>query len=129
MSRGGLVGAVVYAKDPRRLATFYAAVAGIGPQADHDGYTVLGEGPGRLILVRIRDQVADRIVITTPPERRESTPIKLLLRVDDLARAREQAHKLGGALAATESEWNFEGARVCDGHDPEGNVFQLHQGA
>jgi hypothetical protein len=26
-----------------------------------------------------------------------------------------------------EREWRFEDAKVCDGHDPEGNVFQLRQ--
>jgi hypothetical protein len=28
---------------------------------------------------------------------------------------------------AVEREWEFEGAKVCDGHDPEGNVFQIRQ--
>ena len=35
------------------------------------------------------------------------------------------AAELGGAV--NEREWEFEGAKVCDGHDPEGNVFQLRQ--
>jgi hypothetical protein len=30
-------------------------------------------------------------------------------------------------MNAVEREWEFEGAKVCDGHDPEGNVFQLRQ--
>jgi hypothetical protein len=30
-------------------------------------------------------------------------------------------------LNPPDAEWLFEGSRVCDGHDPEGNVFQLRQ--
>jgi hypothetical protein len=30
-------------------------------------------------------------------------------------------------MKAAEGEWEFEGAKVCDGYDPEGNVFQLRQ--
>jgi hypothetical protein len=30
-------------------------------------------------------------------------------------------------MNAADREWEFEGAKVCDGHDPEGNVFQLRQ--
>ncbi len=126
MSQNGLSGAVIYAKDPLRLAAFYASVATIAQRSDHDGYSVVGDGPGRLIFVRIPDHIASRIEITTPPERRENTPIKLLLRVDDLASARERAQAQGGALAPADREWIFENDRVCDGHDPEGNVFQLH---
>jgi len=30
-------------------------------------------------------------------------------------------------MNAVERKWEFEGAKVCDGHDPEGNIFQLRQ--
>jgi len=30
-------------------------------------------------------------------------------------------------MNAIAREWEFEGARVCDGCDPEGNVFQIRQ--
>ena len=31
-------------------------------------------------------------------------------------------------MNAVEREWEFEGAKVCDGCDPEGNVFQIRAG-
>jgi hypothetical protein len=30
-------------------------------------------------------------------------------------------------LNPIEREWAFQGARICDGVDPEGNVFQVRQ--
>ena len=47
--------------------------------------------------------------------------------VEDIAHARNRAAERGGAMKAVEREWEFERARVCDGYDPEGNVFQLRQ--
>ena len=32
---------------------------------------------------------------------------------------------LGGELNANEKEWEFDKHRVCDGYDPEGNIFQI----
>jgi len=32
-------------------------------------------------------------------------------------------------VAAVEREWTYRGRRVCDGHDPEGNVFQAAEPA
>jgi len=47
--------------------------------------------------------------------------------VPSIAASRETAAKLGGELNPPEREWEFDQAKVCDGHDPEGNVFQLRQ--
>jgi predicted enzyme related to lactoylglutathione lyase len=55
------------------------------------------------------------------------TPLKLVFSVVDIAQARERAAELGGAVSPVAREWEFEGARLCDGHDPEGNIFQLRQ--
>jgi hypothetical protein len=30
-------------------------------------------------------------------------------------------------MNAVDREWELEGAKVCDGCDPEGNVFQIRQ--
>jgi predicted enzyme related to lactoylglutathione lyase len=66
-------------------------------------------------------------VITRPPERRTETPIKLVFATDRIARVRERAAALGGALSPPEHEWVWNGQRSCDGHDPEGNVLQFRQ--
>jgi len=127
MTQLGLIGAVLYARDLDRLVEFYASVAGIEPQTVEKGFATLGAGPTQFVIVRIPKRIADTIEIATPPEPREDTPLKLVFSVEDIARARERAAELGGAVNAMEREWEFEGARVRDGHDPEGNIFQLRQ--
>lgn len=47
--------------------------------------------------------------------------------VPDLAAARRVARELGGALKSVDDEWRFQDSIVCDGYDPEGNIFQLRQ--
>jgi glyoxalase superfamily protein len=127
MTHRGLIGAVLYAKDLGRLVEFYAAVAGVEPQAIEKSFAVLGAVPSQFVIVRVPDRIADEIEIAAPPELREATPLKLVFAVEDIAHARGRAAELGGAVNAVEREWDFQGARVCDGHDPEGNVFQLRQ--
>ena len=83
--------------------------------------------PSQFLIVRTPKRFAETIDIVTPPEPREDTPIKLVFGVKDIAYARDRAADLGGALKALEREWDFEGVKVCDGHDPEGNIFQLRQ--
>jgi predicted enzyme related to lactoylglutathione lyase len=127
MTHRGLMGAVLYAKDLDRLVEFYSAVAGTEPQSIEKGFAILGSGPSQFVIVRIAKGLADTIDIATPPEPREDTALKLVFGVEDIARARGRAAELGGVINAAESEWKFQGAKVCDGYDPEGNVFQLRQ--
>ena len=51
--------------------------------------------------------------------------MKPLLPVASLDEARAAAASLGGIVDGVEREWDWRGATVVDGHDPEGNVFQL----
>jgi predicted enzyme related to lactoylglutathione lyase len=127
MTQRGLMGAVLYAKNLDRVVEFYSSVAGIEPQSIEKGFAILGAGPSQFIIVRVPKRIADTIDIATPPEPREGTPLKLVFGVEDIAHARDRAAELGGAINAAQREWEFEGAKVCDGYDPEGNVFQLRQ--
>jgi predicted enzyme related to lactoylglutathione lyase len=127
MIHRGLTGAVLYAKDLQRLVEFYSAVTCLDVQSVQRGFAILGQPPSQLVIVRIPKRIADSIDISTPPERRDDTPIKLVFSVEDVASVRNRAAERGGAMNAVEREWEFEGVRVCDGHDPEGNVFQIRQ--
>jgi predicted enzyme related to lactoylglutathione lyase len=127
MTHAGLIGAILYAKDFGRLVEFYASVAGIEPQGVEKGFATFGSGPAQFVIVRIPKRIADTIDIDTPPQPREDAALKLVFAVEDIAHARDRAAELGGAINAMEREWEFEGAGVCDGHDPEGNIFQLRQ--
>ena len=120
-------GAIVYAKDIHQLARFYAAVADMEVMHEVDDHVVLESETCELVIVAIPATVASRIVITTPPEKRESTAFKLVFAVPSLADARATAKLNGGEIYPSGKEWNFQGLRVCDGFDPEGNVIQLRE--
>jgi predicted enzyme related to lactoylglutathione lyase len=127
MTHRGLIGAVLYAKDLQRLVEFYSNVASLDIQSTQEGFAILGRESLQLVIVRIPKRIADSIDISTPPERREDAPIKLVFSVEDIAIVRNRVAERGGAMNGVEREWEFGGAKVCDGHDPEGNVFQVRQ--
>jgi catechol-2,3-dioxygenase len=117
-------GAIVHAKDIGRLARFYADVARLEIVHEVADHVVLESETWELVVVAIPAAAAARIVITTPPARRANTAFKLAFLVDSLAEARIAARATGGELDAPDKEWDFQGLRVCDGCDPEGNVIQ-----
>lgn len=120
-------GAIVYAKDIARLARFYAAVADLEIVHEVADHVVLESESYELVVVAIPAASAVRIVISTPPARRENTAFKLSFAVDSLAEARAAATAAGGELDPPEKEWDFQGLRVCDGCDPEGNMIQVRE--
>lgn len=119
--------AVLYAVDIRKMAAFYAGLAGFAVSQEDNDHVLL-ESPGfQLAIVRIPDAIASTLALSDPPARRTNTPIKLVFFVGSIEAAREQAGALGGTLDAPDGMWRFQGGAVCDGHDPEGNVFQLRE--
>jgi len=120
--------AVLYAKDLDRVAAFYAGVlslAKIDAARDDFVYLQSEDGSMELTVVAAPAAVADRIIIIDPVVRRETTPVKLSFAVADLVAARQQAGERGGRVDGPGTEWTWRGMVHCDGHDPEGNVFQL----
>ncbi len=128
MSHRPKPGAVIYAKDITSLARFYAELLSMAVVHLEPGHTVLESSDLQLVLHGLPQHIADSFVIASPPERRSDTAIKLFFPVEDLAQARATAARLGGALNDPDQEWEARGVRVCDGHDPEGNVLQLRVG-
>lgn len=121
--------AVLYATQVARVSAFYAALAGLECTQVEADHSVL-ESPGfQLVVVAIPAPIAATIELTTPPVRREDTPVKLVFPVPSLAAARVAAAGLGGVVDPVEREWTFQASRVCDGHDPEGNVVQSRETA
>ena len=119
--------AVIYVKQLATLRRFYQATTGLALVQEADGHVVLASPAFELVLVAMPAAIADTIHIASPPLRREDTPIKLVFVVDSLARIRDLAATLGGELNPAGQECIFGGQRVCDGHDPEGNVLQFRQ--
>jgi len=120
-------GAVLYVKDVERVAAYYAAVLGLQPGDRDDDHVVLESPQSQLVVLRIPKAIAASIEIAVPPVRRTRTPVKLVFFVPSLAAARVSAGAFGGVVDPVETEWMFQGFKVCDGHDPEGNVIQLRE--
>jgi hypothetical protein len=125
------LGAVVYVLDLDRAVEFYRLTTNWTVLQRESSFVTLQSPSERvatvLTLVQIPEAIAAEITLEDPPQRREETPIKLSFAVDDLAAVRELAPVLGGVVDAAETEWVFGSVRVCDGHDPEGNVVQFRQ--
>lgn len=118
-------GAVVYAKDISKVSAFYAGAAGLVAIRSAEDHIVLESAGFQLVVVAFPARLAASIHIDVPPRPREDTAIKLVLPVESMAEARAAAASLGGRLNPPEREWTFHDSRVCDGHDPEGNVVQF----
>jgi len=120
-------GAVIFAKDIRRVAAFYEHLCALAVVDAHSDHIVLESGAVQLVIHGIPLRIAQDIHITQPPAVREETPIKLFFPVASLAEARALAAQWGGQLLPAGREWEARGFRACDGHDPEGNVVQFRQ--
>ncbi len=127
MSSKPQAGAVLFAKDVRCLASFYEAVTGLRPRTVETDHVVLESPAFQLVIHAIPQPIAKGIQIAVPAAPRADTPIKLVFFVGDLAASRRAANQMQGLVKAASAEWQFEDSVVCDGHDPEGNVFQLRQ--
>jgi predicted enzyme related to lactoylglutathione lyase len=122
-------GAVLYAKDMRRVARFYAGLTGLTVVRTDDDHVLLESGSFQLVVLSIPKNLAASITIEDPPRRRTDTAVKLVFVVPDLAAARAAAAGLGGGLNPVDRQWRFDDTIVCDGVDPEGNVVQFRQPA
>jgi len=118
---------VIFAKDIIKLANFYRAIAEMLEMHRDKDHVVLDEDGFQLVIHCIPKRIAATITITDPPLVREGTPIKICLPVSAIESSRVKAAELGGWVGPKSQEWEARGFRACDGHDPEGNVFQVRE--
>lgn len=119
--------AVLYAKDVARLRPFYENVLELEVETTASDHVILASPAFRLFIVAIPAHIASSIQIGEPPALRSESPTKLVFSTRSIAGARATARGYGGDVLPAEREWEFEGNRLCDGNDPEGNVFQLRE--
>ncbi len=105
-------GAVVYAKNVSTLCAFYSGVTGLRVTHTEPDHVVLESHGFQLVVVAVPAHLAASIHVSSPPQRREETAIKLVLPVPSIAAARTAALSLGGELNVAEREWEFQGCRV-----------------
>jgi hypothetical protein len=119
---------VLYAKDHATMQEFYQGVFRLEIEQSELDRVVLGSSTSQLVIVQVPASLASQILIADPPVRRKQTPVKLVYDVESISAARGAVLNLRGGIDPVESEWIFQGHRVCDGHDQEGNVVQFQQG-
>ena len=120
-------GAVLYAKNLAPVKPFYEAVLSLNVEHADNDYVVLASPAFQLVILKVPEHIASSIEIESPPRRRTEAPIKLVFEIPSISTARAIAQLHGGELLPAEREWNFQGYRVCDGQDPEGNIVQFRQ--
>jgi hypothetical protein len=82
-----------------------------------------------MVVHRIPRDWAAPADVGAPPVRRATAPFKPVFFVPSLVGARVAVEAHGGVMNSPDKEWSFNGARVCDGLDPEGNVIQFRESA
>ena len=122
-------GAVLYAKDINRVAAFYSAVLGLEEEARDVDHVVLESPAFQLVVLQIPSDIASTIEITVPPMRRAMAAVKPVFFVSSMADVRTSVKAFGGVMNSSDKEWSFQGFKVCDGLDPEGNVIQFREHA
>jgi predicted enzyme related to lactoylglutathione lyase len=127
MSDEPRAGAVLYAKDMERVVAFYAEVLGFETAGRDEEHVRLESPAFQLVVLRMPRRIASTIQIAVPPVRRANTAVKLVFFVPSIATVRASAPALGGVLNGAGKEWVFNGCKVCDGLDPEGNVIQFRE--
>lgn len=124
MSGPARAGLSIYAKDQQRLAGFYETILGMSRIHESTEVAVLQSPDIQLVVHRIPQNRSVGIVIDTPPQLRDSA-LKFFFTVPSIAAARSAARELGGDIAF--EQWQGSSFVVCNGHDPEGNVFHVRE--
>lgn len=111
---------LLFAKDLPRMSAFYGGSLGMieVEGTSSDTYVEFHAGDARLALHAIPPEISSQFEVTSPPQPREDTPVKLIFAVDDLQAECERLRTLG--VPFTLRPWG-----AADVIDPEGNIFQL----
>jgi catechol 2,3-dioxygenase-like lactoylglutathione lyase family enzyme len=119
---------MLYAKDLKKMVTFYRDVLGFGiipSRFDPEEFIVLDAGGAQLCLHQIPDVIARTIDISDPPQPRSKVPVKIMFVIEDVETMRERLLARGVPMGSLQS---FLPLIYCDGQDPEGNIFQITNG-
>ena len=112
---------VFYSNDIEALASFYKNVFQFSIADSDESYIRLLKEQLEIVILQAPDQYK-----TTTVEARESTAIKpVFFTESEIDEIRNAVVENGGFFKSTHSEWQFNGHTVCDGHDIEGNIFQV----
>lgn len=86
-----------------------------------DSWALFEAGGTQFALHAIPAAIAESIVIDSPPEAREDSPVKLIFRVEDAEAEQKRLEGLGFTILSRP----WQGAEEFDCLDLEGNVLQF----
>ena len=118
-------GVLIYAKDFQSLAGFYEQVLGMQRLHEDEHIIVLESAALQLVIHALPAEIAARVKIGTPPQRRADVALKFFVTVPAIAEAESAAQALGGQVF--DERWQGPGFAACNAMDKEGNVFQLRE--
>lgn len=118
---------VIFVENIKQAAAFYQSVADMTVALEDDHHILLELPNFQLVVHGLPGGPPSES--SSAFEIREDSHVKFSLPVADIATARTKAAEAGGCIYPPEKEWEARGIRACDGHDPEGNVFQVRQTA
>lgn len=118
-------GVLIYAKDFQSLASFYEQVLGMQRLHEDEHVIVLESAALQLVIHALPAEIAARVRIGTPPQRRADVALKFFITVPAIAEAQSAAQALGGKVF--DERWQGPGFAACNAMDREGNVFQLRE--
>ena len=113
---------ILYVQDVNRLKEFYQENLGLTPIEEITGeWTLLQAGVGELALHRVGKPYR----VKDPESWRVQSNGKLVFTVDrDIEELRQELLEKGVPMREVKSYPGFP-YMLCDGEDPEGNIFQL----
>jgi len=110
---------IIFVGDVQKCASFYCEVFGFKPLPGGDaGWTELETGGCRLAFHKVGGPKGKSDAPTGGPD----NPHKIVFFVEDVPAMREAIIARGVKMGKI---YNFESITFCDGHDPEGHVFQI----
>ncbi|MGU3625617.1 VOC family protein [Comamonas sp. C24C] len=118
-------GVLIYAKDFQALARFYEQVLDMQRLHEDEHIIVLESAALQLLIHALPAEIAARVQVGKPPQRRADVALKFFVTVPAIAEAASVAQALGGQVF--DERWQGLGFAVCNAMDSEGNVFQLRE--
>ena len=116
---------LIYAKDFQALARFYEQVLDMQRLHEDEHIIVLESAALQLLIHALPAEIAARVQVGKPPQRRADVALKFFVTVPAIAEAASVAQALGGQVF--DERWQGPGFAVCNAMDSEGNVFQLRE--
>lgn len=115
------LGLVIYAGNIDSLSLFYINALKFEKMDFDESYIRLVNSHSELVILKATENYA-----TDSTSPREHSAIKPVFFTNEtLINLRESISTFGGYLKPANNEWCFNNFMVCDGHDTEGNIFQI----